>query len=197
MQLPEPVAEFLAQYQEPWAEVSPVARWTLLLSLGAFFIYAWFSASGFLFIDLVNLVIHEAGHPLFSYFGETLHVWGGTLLELIVPAALALGFAYQRQLTGAAFCAFFFFENFLYIGVYMADARAQGLPLVTVGAPGDEAEHDWTHIFGQLGLLRHDVQIGHATRLLGWCGMLGVLAWYFWRTRAHAEPLASSRAAGR
>ena len=197
MELPEPVADFLAQYQEPWQEVSPAARWSLLVALGAFFVYAWFDNSGFTFMDTANLIIHEAGHPLFSYFGETLHVWGGTLLELIVPVSLALGFAYRRELPGAAFCAFFLFENFLYIGTYMADARSHGLPLVTIGAAADEAEHDWTQIFGQLGVLKHDIQIGHATRFVGWCGMLAVLAWFFLRTRAQAEPVASSRAAGR
>ena len=193
MELSEPVSDFFAHFHEPWSEVSPIGRWLLLGSLSAFFVYAWFNTSGFLFIDLANLVIHEAGHPLFGYLGETMGVWGGTLLELIVPAALALGFAYRRELTGAAFCAFFFFENFLYIGVYMADARAQALPLVTIGASAEEAEHDWTHIFGQLGLLPHDVQIGHATRFLGWCGMLAVLVWYFYRTHAQAEPKSEAR----
>jgi len=58
---------------------------------------------------------------------------GGTLFELIVPLACAIYFFFRREPTGTAFCAFWFFENFLYIGAYMADARAQQLPLVTVG----------------------------------------------------------------
>jgi len=49
-------------------------------------------------------------------------VLGGTLLELIVPFACAVYFFFQRQCFGTAFCSFWFFENFLYIGVYMSDA---------------------------------------------------------------------------
>jgi len=36
-------------------------------------------------------------------------------MQLLVPFLLACFFVFQRQLPGAAFCAFFFFENFLII----------------------------------------------------------------------------------
>jgi hypothetical protein len=75
-----------------------------------------------------------------------------------------------------AFCAFWFFENFLYIGTYMADARTLALPLVGNG------DHDWEILFTQWNLLLHDLQIGHTTRFLGWLGMLSTLAWLAWRT---------------
>ena len=48
---------------------------------------------------------------------------GGTLGELIVPLACAAFFFFHRQIYGFAFSLFWFFENFLYIGTYMADAR--------------------------------------------------------------------------
>jgi len=37
------------------------------------------------FLDFANLMIHECGHPLFSGFGYTAMILGGTLAELIVP----------------------------------------------------------------------------------------------------------------
>ena len=66
---------------------------------------------------------------------------GGTLLQWLVPFLLACYFFYQRQVPAFVFCLFFFFENWLYTATYMADARAQALPLVSVGG-GDEAIHD-------------------------------------------------------
>ena len=88
-------------------------------------------------------------------------------------------FVFLRQIPGTAFCAFFFFEQFLPVGVYMADARSQSLEYVTVGDP-ELAEHDWTWMFSRLGLLEHDVQIGTAVRVLGWIGMLAVVGWLIW-----------------
>src|SRR5271156_1886112 len=78
----------------------------------------------FLMIDLVFVPIHEGGHLLFRFFGEFLAVAGGTLLQLSVPLMLAAFFIFQRQIPGTAFCLFFFFEQFLPIATYMADARA-------------------------------------------------------------------------
>jgi hypothetical protein len=159
-----------------WKPVSRPALAAWLAFYGLFLVYALGNRSGFLFIDQVNLVVHEAGHLLFGWFGSTLGLWGGTLFELIVPAALAVYFIARRQATGAAFSAFFFFENFLYISTYMADARAQVLPLVTVGDP-ERGEHDWFRIFSQLGLLQHDREIAGAVRTLGWLGMVGTVLW--------------------
>ncbi len=106
-----------------------------------------------------------------SPFGYTTTILGGTLAELIAPLACFSYFFVKRETTGAAFCAFWFFENFLYIGTYMADARTLALPLVGSG------DHDWEILFTQWNVLIHDVQIGHATRSLGWLGMLTVVAW--------------------
>lgn len=180
MNLTSFLEDWLEPFRQPWRTISTAAITAWLIFYGLFLIYAFRDQSGYLFIDNVNLVIHEGGHPLFSWFGQTLGVWGGTLLELIVPASLALYFARERQVTATAFCTFFFFENFLYIGTYMADARAQELPLVTTGDP-EFVEHDWFRIFGDLGVLQHDTQIGAATRLLGWLGMLATVGWLIWR----------------
>jgi hypothetical protein len=170
----------------PWQPISKPALLAWLAFYTLFLVYALLDTDGFLFIDQVNLIVHEGGHLLFGWFGRTPGLWGGTLLELIVPAALAVHFAMQRQPAGTAFAAFFFFENFLYISVYMADARAQVLPLVTVGDP-EFGGHDWFRIFAQLGLLRHDRAIAAAVRSGGWLGMLGTMAWLAYRFRSSEE----------
>jgi hypothetical protein len=118
-------------------------------------------------------------------------LWGGTRLQLIVPALLAASFAVRREIPGVAFCAFAFFHSLTGVATYMADALRLELPLVTVGAPGDEAQHDWVRIFSSLGVLPHAIQIGNVTRLVAWAGMIFSVVWLAWRLR-HAAKLASA-----
>jgi hypothetical protein len=178
--------EFLEALSEKWQPVSRPARIAWLAFYALFLFYAFTSKGPSLFIDLVFVPIHEGGHLLFRWFGETLHILGGTILQLFVPLAIAIYFVFQRQVAGAAFAAFFFFENFLSVGTYMADARAQALQYVTVGE--GEAEHDWTAMFIKVGLLEHDTAIGHTVRALGWLGMIGVVVWFWWRSKSRTPP---------
>lgn len=168
---------------EPWRPVSRPALAAWLVFYALFLLYALSARGGFLIIDNVNLVVHEAGHALFGWFGEALGLVGGTLFQLLVPLLLAAYFVVMRQTSGAAFCSFFFFENFLPIATYMADARAQELPLVTVGG-GDYVEHDWFTMLSRVGLLQWDTRLALAVRLLGWAGMLATVLWLVWRVRA-------------
>ena len=172
-----PVLENLT---EPWR---PTPRWAVgaWLAFYALFLFELARGSGFLpMIDLVFVPIHEGGHLLFGYLGHGFMVAGGTLLQLLVPLALAIYFSFQRQIAGVGFCMFCFFEQFLPIATYMADARAQELPLITVGSP-EFVEHDWFAIFSSLGLLEHDIQIASFVRIVGWVGMIAVAAWVAWR----------------
>lgn len=157
----------------PWKPVSRAALVAWLVFYGASLAYAFSVHGQYLFVDNANLVVHEGGHNLFGWFGPTLGLWGGTLLQWLVPLSLAVYFFVQRQSTGFAFCLFFFFENWLYTATYMADARAQVLPLVTTG-DSDFVEHDFHAIFSSLGVLDYDTKIATTVRMLGWCGMLAV-----------------------
>jgi hypothetical protein len=63
----------------------------------------------------------------------------------------------------------------------MADARAQELPLLTVG-DSEDVIHDWFYLFSHAGLLEHDSQIAATIRILGWLGMFGTVAWFSYRS---------------
>jgi len=173
--------QFLDTLREDWNPVPRLASVGWLVFYAAFLVYALTNRTGFLFIDYVFVPIHEGGHLLFSYFGHTLMVAGGTILQLAVPLLLAVYFLFQRQLTGVAFCSFFFFENFLNVATYMADSRRMELQYVTVGDP-EFAEHDWAALFGQMGVLQYDTHIAAAVRALGWLGMLAIVGWFSWRS---------------
>ena len=183
MQLPEALTDrlpFLEALEKDW---EPFPRWALVAWSGFYFLFLFQAARGtgfLLLMDGVFVPIHEGGHLLFRFFGEFLSVAGGTLLQLGVPIALALYFLFRRQAQGVAFCLFFFFEQFLPIATYMADARAQELPLLTIG-DGDYVIHDWNYLFGKCGVLQHDVQIAGMVRFIGWIGMVSVVGWVIWR----------------
>ena len=123
----------------------------------------------------------KAGICFLAGWEKRLGLWGGTLLQLLVPALLAASFVVRRELPGTVFCAFAFFHSLTGVATYMADALRQELPLVTVGAIADEAQHDWVRIFSSLGLLPHAIQIGNFTRLVAWAGMVGTIGWFVWR----------------
>jgi len=172
---------FLEPLEDDWQRVPVAALSIACLFYGLFLLQAAQGSGVLLMIDLVFVPLHEGGHLLFRWFGELLMVAGGTLLQLGVPLMLAAFFFFQRQVQGTAFCAFFFFEQFLPISTYMADARAQELPLLTVG-DSDQVIHDWNYLFGRWGLLEHDTQISQIVRGLGWIGMIGTVGWMVWRS---------------
>jgi len=126
----------------------------------------------------VNLVFHEFGHPAFSFFGRTMSILGGTLGQLLIPLVVMVAFWRQRDTLGCAVGGFWFFENFLDVAVYMADAQVLILPLI--GGLGSEA-HDWRNLFTLWNVLDKTPVIAGTTQTLGWLGMSAVWAWLGWR----------------
>src|SRR6202521_4419921 len=184
MEIPASLSERFPFLDALEGSYEPVSRSVFVGWIGFYSILignALFGGHLFQWFDLVFVPIHEGGHLLFRLFGEWVMVAGGTFLQLFVPFALAVSFAFRRQVLGTAFCAFFFFEQFLPISIYMADARAQELPLLTVG-DSEDVIHDWFYLFSHAGLLEHDVQIAGYFRFAGWVGMLATVAWFLYRS---------------
>lgn len=174
---------FLDPVREAWeAEWQPVRTPALVGATGLFFLLgltAIFSEPGWIpLLDGVNLLFHEAGHPLFGLFGwEALAILGGTLMQLLVPLLVMGSFWLRREAPGTAVTGIWCCENGLNIARYVADARAQVLPLVGGG------EHDWANLLGRWGLLAQDVTIARGLRVTGWLGMVACWAWLAWRWR--------------
>jgi len=146
------------------------------IGAGLFTLLILVSESGFVFlIDHANLLFHEAGHPIIGLFSNRLEPYGGTIGQLVFPIVLAVSFWRKEQPLSFAGSLLWFFENWLNIARYMADARAQELPLVGGG------DHDWNTIFGRWNLLAHDTQIASVVRCIGWIGLGTVCAWVVWR----------------
>lgn len=126
-------------------------------------------------LDSANLAFHEAGHPIFGLLSSSLAVYGGTLMQLLIPAACAFEMYRQGKPGGTYFCLIWFAENLLNVARYMADARAHQLPLVGGRDPAEA--HDWTHIFNNWGVLSWDIALANGVRVIA----LALMAWVIWR----------------
>ena len=173
--MPEWVDELRAGLAEPlpptgWPAAVGALAFLLLVALGR-------AADGWMpFLDGINLLFHEAGHPIFGLLGwETLALLGGTLMQVLVPLLVAAHFRWRRHPLGVALGLQWAAQNLLNIARYMADARAQVLPLVGGG------EHDWGTLLGQWHLLSRDTALAGGVAALGWIGMALPLLWLTWR----------------
>lgn len=144
--------------------------------------FQWFGEDGWVpLLDSANLALHEAGHPLLGIFSERLAVYGGTLFQLAFPLLAALQFRRSANPAGIAAALVWFGENLFNIARYMADARAQELPLVGNG------DHDWTEIFGRWHVLHLDGRIAGITRGIGLILMVLAVAWLYRRWRESVD----------
>jgi hypothetical protein len=98
---------------------------------------------------------------VFGPFGEVIGFLGGTLMQLLVPAAFVVYFARRGDRYGSSVLLWWVAQNCWNISVYVKDARAEELPLVGGG------EHDWNYLLGRAGLLEHDQALGTLIQLAG------------------------------
>ena len=134
-------------------------------------------ASASSILHMPNLVFHEAGHVIFSFFGRFMTVLGGSLLQFLIPVTLAVAFLRQKNAFGAVVCTWWAGQNLLDVAPYIADARALELVLLG-GKTGAEVEgHDWEFILTQLGWLHLDRTLGLAAYRTGLAIMFAALVW--------------------
>ena len=128
-----------------------------------YFFWCAYDPSEWHLIDGVNLAVHEAGHLIFSLFGEFMMIAGGSLFQVIMPALFVGYFCYRRQFYSAALVLFWVGESILNVSVYAADSVALQLPLLG----GQDSVHDWNYLLSSLNLLSWTTQIAGVIRLLG------------------------------
>ena len=139
-------------------------------------------------LDDLNLAVHEAGHLVFSAFGETLTILGGSAFQVIVPLAFVVYFARTKQRYAAAVTTSWVGVNLLNVARYIGDARAQDLPLLG----GEDSIHDWWYLLTNWDLLPSDTIIAR------WVHFFGVVAFLVaiiggWMTLRHRYPDQASR----
>lgn len=133
-------------------------------------LYFLFKHGEALFLDPLTVLIHEAGHLCFFFFGDLLHAAGGTLMQILLPVTLAWHFWQYRSREGIQVSLLWLGQNLLAISVYAADARMQGLD-VLLGR-----QHDWSYLLGRLGLLEYDQAVAFACCFFAILSFLALLA---------------------
>jgi hypothetical protein len=115
-----------------------------------------------IFLDNMNLLIHEAGHWLFLPFGQFMNILGGSLLQCLFPAIIAGYFIWKQDWIGTAFSIFWTGDNLNNVSYYIADAQAMALPLLG----GDASGHDWHNLLSMLGWLNATEPLATAIRIM-------------------------------
>jgi hypothetical protein len=153
-----------------------IARWLLL----AYLVYAvqhQLRVPDEMASGLFGAVIfgsHELGHLVFAPFGDLMAVAGGSLMQLLVPAAAAWYFAYRGDRYAAAVCGCWLALSLANLAVYVGDARAESLDLVSFSPDG--GTHDWNFLLERFGVLRDDRRLASFVRVLAWVTLGGSVA---------------------
>jgi hypothetical protein len=126
----------------------------------------------------ITLAIHELGHVLFGFLGEWLAVAGGSITQLAAPIAVALILLKQRDYFGVAVGGAWLSMSLSNLAVYAADARAEELPLVSLG--GGDVVHDWNYLLDSVHLLPYDRQVAGLIRLAALACLAGSLVLGAW-----------------
>jgi hypothetical protein len=140
----------------------------------------------------IDLAMHEFGHMLFKPFGweflgETMVIAGGSLWQITFPLIFAGYFLFNRMhrdFHAATIALWWSALNMVDVAVYMADARARKLMLLS-GVTGEEDDgHDFFQLFSRYGMLGKDtVYAGRLRMLAGSLMLVSVVVglWFAWK----------------
>lgn len=117
----------------------------------------------FIFIDYINLLIHEGGHGIFKLFGKFIYTLGGTITQILIPLMFVVYYLKVNNTVIAQIFLIWLGENFLNISVYASDARLMRLPLLG----GKKVYHDWNYILNETGIINYDYIVGDIFYYLG------------------------------
>lgn len=133
-----------------------------VLIVAFYFIYC-LSNENWHIIDSVDLIIHEAGHWIFIFFGEFVQVLGGSLNQVLIPLIFSIYFLIKRDYYSASIVLIWFGYNLVNVSVYAGDAYYMRLPLLG----GDGVIHDWNYILTKINLLDYYRAIAGILKSIG------------------------------
>ncbi|HTM43936.1 MAG TPA: hypothetical protein VL137_03220 [Polyangiaceae bacterium] len=132
----------------------------------------------------ITFGLHELGHIVFLWAGQWVSVAGGSFLQWMAPILAAwhlLG--WQRDYFGACVCTCWLGFSLQDSAPYIADARAQALPLISFS---NDPLHDWHYLLNSMNLLNWDLFIAHCATAVGialWLAGCAVGGWLCWQIR--------------
>lgn len=137
--------------------------------------YPCFLSPFFFLIDNFLLIVHEAGHTFFGFFGwRFLTILGGTLFQILLPLMIFLyGWWNHQRLVGQIgllLTAFSWIES----SAYAADAVARRMPLIG-NLP--KSAHDFYNLFTMRGVL--DDYMFYAW-MMYWIGIITLILFFLY-----------------
>lgn len=100
-------------------------------------------------LDGFTLVVHEAGHFFFHFFGRFMMFAGGSLLQVLLPCVFVFSFYRHDYRLGTQFSLLWLGQSLVSLSIYAADGKKRILPLL-----GDNLDgHDWHNMLSMLGLV--------------------------------------------
>ncbi len=112
-------------------------------------------------IDTIDLFIHEAGHLVFRIFGQLLYFMGGSLFQIIIPAAVVIVFG-KNNLRSLPFSLYWTGQSTVNVSIYIGDAPYQQLHLIS-----RHLLHDWHWIFQRVDMMEDAETIASCVNILG------------------------------
>lgn len=143
-------------------DLKPLKKWYLSFVLIPLAVYFILSRGEYTLIDNIDLIIHEAGHFFFMFFGDFIQMAGGTLMQIIFPLFIAWYFYRNGYRMGVQLFIFWLGQNLINISVYAADANKMKLKLIG-------GRHDWLYLLNKLGLRQEADLIGYVFVVLAIC----------------------------
>ncbi len=160
----------------------------ILFILGLFIwgIFGLIDSKNLLFIDAVNLMLHEGGHFIFFFMPKFFVFFAGTMTQLLIPNLFLFYFMGKRSFYSASVMLFWIAVNLFHVSIYIKDARKMELPLLFQGAI-----HDWNYMLDRLNLLNFDQIIGNIVLIIGIIYLLlsFVLGLYYSKNREEHDYL--------
>lgn len=125
-----------------------------------------FDLPGLLWLThLILLYIHEAGHFLFSLFGRTMMILGGSLSQVLAPVLWYVTAKREgSQLSNAALI--FTGISLADVSIYVKDAGMLVLPLI---GGLSRTHHDWANLLNDWGMIEYGAVLGE---VLFWIGFI-------------------------
>lgn len=112
-------------------------------------------------LGLFDLGMHELGHLLFLWAGETAHFLAGSVVQVLVPMGLSAYFwMFRRDLAATAFLGAWAGASLWDVSVYVADAPFERLQLIG-------GDHDWAFLLHKYDVMHLAVPLAASIRVAG------------------------------
>ena len=131
-----------------------------------------------------NLIIHEAGHELWTWAGDFMRIAGGCLMQCLFPILAGVElWLVQKDYYAVGLCMGWLAENLINVATYASTARSldiRGYACLSGEITNMADSHDWHQLLLQTGLLAQDQAIAGFIRGLGFAAMAGCVIFCLW-----------------